>query len=296
MLPARPWDSRGGGPSTAHRWRTLQGVCRLRRRAARADDRDAGSAGARGAPADRGREDRATVLAEFESQRTREMGNRAAAHANYRDAITWVLRGQIDRGLDPATLTDVRVISRRRRSSSARRPGHALESLDAPQGSGKVPNRTQPADGASGRSRSTDCAIVSSPRTSRSSRRARQRRACAWEGRPRRGGQAILLGAFAGPHVAALFVNAPARIACIAERRLGRGSGGGIGNNGSCRRSAACRRGPLLDADVTAGAHRQPDPGPGLGGGRRALSAHLIKDGKQAEITYPRGRSRTAGS
>jgi hypothetical protein len=51
-----------------------------------------------------------TVLAEFESMRTREMGNRAAAHVNYRAAISWVLRGQLDRGLDLTTLADVRAL------------------------------------------------------------------------------------------------------------------------------------------------------------------------------------------
>ena len=42
--------------------------------------------------------------------RTREMGNRAAAHAEYRNAISWVLRGQLDRGLDLGTLADVRAL------------------------------------------------------------------------------------------------------------------------------------------------------------------------------------------
>ncbi len=52
-------------------------------------------------------EDRAAVLADFGNKRTREMKNRKAAHAGYRSAITWVLRAQIERGLDPAGLTDV---------------------------------------------------------------------------------------------------------------------------------------------------------------------------------------------
>lgn len=50
------------------------------------------------------------MLAEFKTQRTREMGNRNAARAGYRGAITWVLRGQLDRGLDIETLDDVGAI------------------------------------------------------------------------------------------------------------------------------------------------------------------------------------------
>jgi len=38
------------------------------------------------------------------------MGNRKAAHAGYRGAITWVLRGQLDRGLRPEELDDVGAI------------------------------------------------------------------------------------------------------------------------------------------------------------------------------------------
>jgi integrase len=55
-------------------------------------------------------EDRAAVLAEFETQRTREMKNRAAAHAGYRNAVAWLLRAEIERGLDPAALSDVHSI------------------------------------------------------------------------------------------------------------------------------------------------------------------------------------------
>src|SRR5690606_31907225 len=52
-------------------------------------------------------EDRAVVLSDFETQRTRAMKNRAAAHAGYRHAIAWLLRAHIERGLDPAALADV---------------------------------------------------------------------------------------------------------------------------------------------------------------------------------------------
>lgn len=53
-------------------------------------------------------EDRADVLAEFETQRTRTLQNRAAARSGYRMALTWVLRAALARGLDLVTVGDVR--------------------------------------------------------------------------------------------------------------------------------------------------------------------------------------------
>lgn len=112
MLPAVPLRS----PAQADRarrivWETLppafrDSVAALLARATETPEDQAAEARRRIAAGD----DRATVLAEFETQRTREMGNRNAARAGYRGAITWVLRGQLDRGLDIERLDDVGAI------------------------------------------------------------------------------------------------------------------------------------------------------------------------------------------
>jgi hypothetical protein len=80
-------------------------------------------------------EDRANVLAEFERQRTRDMGNRAAAHATYRNAHMG------SAGTDRSRFRPSQARQRARHPhaagdrTGARRPRRALQGFGPPQGS-----------------------------------------------------------------------------------------------------------------------------------------------------------------
>ena len=172
-------------------------------------------------------EDRAVVLADFENQRTREMGNRAAAHATYRGAIAWVLRARLDRGLDPAALTDARAILTAQAIEQAL-DDHVARSrasvrLKDPEKSQTGHNRltalrTLARYGLRDPDLAQDIALLAAAR-------AKVVRAPGKDGLEEEARKfcAELLRA---PHVATLFVNAPARIAAIALDALDKARAG----------------------------------------------------------------------
>ena len=235
-------------------------------------------------------EDRATVLAEFESQRTREMGNRAAAHANYRNAIAWVLRGQLDRGLDVAALSDVSVILSLPAIEQAL-DDHVLRSklsvmlkdADKSQtGHNRLTAlRTLALYGLRDRDLAEDIGLLAEER--RSVVRAPGKDGLEEEAKE------FCQSLLRAPHVAALFVNGPARLAAIAEERLleARVAESELRELSALRLYAAAvlwamqmsrpvRTGNLIRARVSAVAGR-------------LYRLIWIKDGRHAEVTYPHG-------
>lgn len=158
------------------------------------------------------------MLAEFENQRTRELGNRNAAHAGYRHAITWVLRGQLDRGLDPATLDDVRTIMSVRAIEDAlddhvARSKASLKLKDADKsqtGHNRITAlHTLAFYGLRDRTLAEDIRLLAASRA----RVVRAPGKDGLEADAKLFGQLLLRA----PHVAAGFVNAPARLAALAE-------------------------------------------------------------------------------
>ncbi len=223
MLPAAPLQQ----PATADRarrivWNTLPpafraSVAELLERTTETPEAQAAEARRRIAAG----EDRALVLAEFESMRSREMGNRAAAHAGYRDAIAWVLRGQLDRGLDPRTLADVRPILSVRAIE---------EALDDHVARSKASLRLKDADRSqTGHNRITalhtvalyglrDQELAEDIKLLAASR-ASVVRAPGKDGLEE-DAKLFCSELLRAPHLAAGFVNAPARLAALAEKLL----------------------------------------------------------------------------
>lgn len=235
-------------------------------------------------------EDRATVLAEFEAQRTRELGNRNAAHAGYRDAITWVLRGQLDRGLDPATLVDVRAIL----SVQA-----VEEALDDHVARSRASLKLKDADKSqTGHNRLTalhtlalyglrDRVLAEDIRLLAASRSSVVRA----PGKDGLEEDAKLFCAelLRAPHVAAGFVNAPARLAALAEKLLVEA----VAASSEARELSALR----LYAAAVLWAMQMSRPvrtGNLIKARISAVAGALyrlvwIKEGRHAEITFPVG-------
>jgi integrase len=235
-------------------------------------------------------EDRATVLAEFEAQRTREMGNRRAARAGYRSAITWLLRAQIERGLDPATLADARAVFtpaavEQAIADQVARSRGSLRLKD-PEKSQTLHNRltavrTLARYGLRDAALAEDIALIATERAP-------------FVRRPGKDGMTEEARLFCrqliqAPHVAALLVNAPARIASIAEGKLAtaRAAGSEARELSALRLHAAAvlfamqmsrpvRTGNLIRARVSA-----------AGGVLNRLT--WVTQGRQAEITFPVG-------
>lgn len=166
-------------------------------------------------------EDRATVIAEFESQRTRELGNRNAAHAGYRDAIAWVLRGELDRGLAPETLVDVRTILTLRAIEQAlddhvARSKASLKLKDADKsqtGHNRITAlHTLALYGLRDRVLAEDIGLLAAARAS-------VVRAPGKDGLEQ-DAKLYCQELLRAPHLAAGFVNAPARLAALAEELL----------------------------------------------------------------------------
>ncbi len=233
-------------------------------------------------------EDRAVVLADFENQRTREMGNRAAAHATYRGAIAWVLRARLDRGLDPAALTDARAILTAQAIEQAL-DDHVARSrasvrLKDPEKSQTGHNRltalrTLARYGLRDPDLAQDIALLAAAR-------AKVVRAPGKDGLEEEARKfcAELLRA---PHVATLFVNAPARIAAIALDALDKARAGKNDEHElsalrlfaaavlfAMQMSRPVRPGNLIRSRVSA-----------AGGALYRLV--WIKEGRHAEITFP---------
>lgn len=220
-------------------------------------------------------EDRATVLAEFEAMRTREMGNRAAAHANYRNAISWVLRGQLDRGLDLGTLADVRALLTVRAIEDAlddhvarSKSSMKLKDADKSQtGHNRITAlRTLALYGLRDLVLAEDIKLLAAPR-------ARVVRAPGKDGLEE-DAKLFCAELLRAPHLAARFVNAPARLAALAEGLLVEARAA----KSEARELSALRlyaAGALGHADVAPGSHRQPDPRPRLGCGGRPLPSDL---------------------
>ena len=235
-------------------------------------------------------EDRATVLAEFEAMRTREMGNRAAAHANYRNAISWVLRGQLDRGLDLGTLADVRALLTVRAIEDA---------LDDHVARSKSSMKLKDADKSqTGHNRITalrtlalyglrDLVLAEDIKLLAASR-GKVVRAPGKDGLEE-DAKLFCAELLRAPHLAARFVNAPARLAALAEGLLveARAAKSEARELSALRLYAAAvlwamqmsrpvRTGNLIRARVSA-----------AGGALYRLI--WIKDRRHAEITFPIG-------
>ncbi len=233
-------------------------------------------------------EDRAVVLADFENQRTREMGNRAAAHATYRGAIAWVLRARLDRGLDPAALTDARAILTAQAIEQAL-DDHVARSrasvrLKDPEKSQTGHNRmtalrTLARYGLRDPDLAQDIALLAAAR-------AKVVRAPGKDGLEEEARKfcAELLRA---PHVATLFVNAPARIAAIALDALDKARAGKNEKHElsalrlfaaavlfAMQMSRPVRTGNLIRSRVSAA-------------GGALLRLVWLKEGRHAEITFP---------
>ncbi len=223
MLPAAPLRQ----PAAADRarrivWKTLPAafrasVAELLERTTETPEAQAAEARRRIAAG----EDRATVIAEFENQRTRELGNHAAAHAGYRNAIAWVLRGQLDRGLDANALDDVRALLSVRAIE---------EALDDHVARSKASVRLKDADKSqTGHNRITALhtlalyglrhQVLAEDIRLLAASRANVVRAPGKDGLEQ-DARLFCSELLRAPHLAAGFVNAPARLAALAEKLL----------------------------------------------------------------------------